>query len=301
MKKSKNMVPRKIVLGLIFTLTLISTVIFTSIDASYTSRKYTSQYDSKEEAIIAGAELNERIALEGMVLLKNENTVLPLETGVGTDETKVSVFGYKSVFPDGGGSADGDTSDGIVRLSSDIYSSLSDAGYKVNPVIRDVYEQWSEDSNDNRSDYWFAQDSNYTSMLDTMRNSYQSYDDAAVVVLTATNLEPDSVSGTTPNIDPTTMLDPEGNVVPDLHMRELDQGQLDLVDEVTANFDNVIVVINSSVPLEMSELQNNPLVDSIILAGEPGANGFNALGMLMSGEVNFSGRLADTYMADFTK
>ncbi|MDY0294545.1 MAG: glycoside hydrolase family 3 C-terminal domain-containing protein [Acholeplasmataceae bacterium] len=277
---------------------ILMTAIFSTSVLSFAA---TSSYDSKEEAIIAGAVLNERIALEGMVLLKNTGNALPLETGLGTDATRISVFGYKSVFPDGGGSTGADASGGVVRLNSDIYTSLLDAGYAVNPTMKEIYSSWSEESSENRSDYWFMQDANYASMLASMQSSYTHYNDAAVIVLTATNLTPFTGGGwILPPVDSTQMLDPDGNIVPGLHKRQFDSGQLALVNEVTTHFDNVIVVINSSVPVEMAPLQNNPAVDAIILAGEPGSNGFNALGKLMKGDVNFSGKLVDTYMTDYT-
>ena len=66
---------------------------------------YTSDYDSKKEAIEAGLELNEKISEEGMILVKNENKALPVKTG--TEGAKVTVLGYAGVSPNAGSSANG--------------------------------------------------------------------------------------------------------------------------------------------------------------------------------------------------
>ena len=57
-------------------LTTLQTNGFKTADAA----TYVSDYGSKNESIVAGAELNERIAEEGIVLLKNSNNTLPLKT-----------------------------------------------------------------------------------------------------------------------------------------------------------------------------------------------------------------------------
>ncbi|MFU8785786.1 MAG: glycoside hydrolase family 3 C-terminal domain-containing protein [Candidatus Izemoplasmataceae bacterium] len=290
---------------MMLTLTLMFVFLGVIVDVSASARTHNSDYNSKEETIVAGAELNLRIALEGMVLVKNENDALPLDTGKGTNATRVTLFGYKSVYPEGGGAATADTSAGVVTLSADIYSSLNEAGYVINPTMKNVYSSWRAQADTNTSDYAFGKDDNFSDMLEQMRQSYQNYNDAAIVVLTATNtnrstLARDFVGVARPNVDPTKMVDNDGNVIPNLHLRQFDEEQLKLVTEATANFDTVIVVINSSVPVEMGSIQDNDDVDAIIIAGEPGANGFLALGLLMNGTVNFSGRLADLYMRDFS-
>ena len=67
---------------------------------SASAAAYASSYNSKQDAIDAGARLNKQIAEEGMVLLKN-NGALPLYASKA-NPSKVSVFGYASVSPAGG-------------------------------------------------------------------------------------------------------------------------------------------------------------------------------------------------------
>jgi beta-glucosidase len=249
---------------------------------------YTSSYSSKEEAKLAGAKLNLQIAEEGMVLLKNENNALPLTAGKGTQRAKVSVFGYGAVSPAGGGSTGGDTSGGVVRVQADIYSSLRDAGFEVNPTVKAGYEdiitKASADTTDTRTMGDAKLSDQLTSTVKAAwEKSYSKYDDAAIVVFS---------DGTN------TVGTAEGNRD---HKLQLDKEQYDLLDYVTSKFDKVIVLINSSNPLEISEIKNNEKVDAILLIGEPGDNGLTAVGEILNGSVNPSGRTSDTWATDFTK
>lgn len=234
---------------------------------------YQTSYGSKDEAIIAGAALNLEIASEGMVLLKNENAALPL---LG-DARKITVFGYASVSPAGGGNAEaGDTSGGVVKLQSDIYSSLADAGFEVNQTVKSSYTQWKA-SEDINNDAAVASLEDYDGILDSWKPSFEEYSDAAIVVLS-------------------------GGVSPErVHSLQFDAEQYALVDFATENFDKVILLINSSKPFEIPTLKHDPKVSAILVVGEPGDNGFDALGKILTGEVTPSGRTVDTWASDFTK
>lgn len=53
--------------------------------------------------------------------------------------------------------------------------------------------------------------------------------------------------------------------------------------------------------MELDVLEEDEGVDAIVWVGSPGQTGFNALGNILNGTVNPSGRTADIYPADFTK
>lgn len=267
------------------------------IASAATAKRWTSDYSSKEETIQAAAELNLQIAQEGMVLLKNDdvgstNTAsLPVKTGVGTNAARISVFGYASVKPTGGGNAEGeDNSAGTVRLASDIYSSLEDAGYKINPVVEGLYRDWTS-SNSNKSDY--ALNDKVTSAMKNSKviASCKDYSDAAIVVINAPNTTGSRYS----QLLSSAMSDELGDKW--AHIKQLDAAQVKLIDEVTEVFDNVVLVLNTNYPLELGESADK--VQSILIAGQPGANGFVALGQILSGEINPSGRTVDIFPTEF--
>ena len=81
---------------------------------------------------------------------------------------------------------------------------------------------------------------------------------------------------------------------------ELSQTERNLVDMVCSNFNNVVVVYNGSNPLEMGWTEEYDQIGGVLLCASPGATGFNALGKILNGEVNPSGKTVDTWLKDVT-
>lgn len=67
------------------------------------------------------------------------------------------------------------------------------------------------------------------------------------------------------------------------------------------NYNKVVVVLNESTTMEVGDLKDDNDIDGIIWAGSPGSTGFNALGEILAGTVNPSGKTPDLYSRDFTK
>ena len=244
---------------------------------------FKSDYSTKAEAVQAGLDLNEQIAEEGMILLKNVDSTLPLTTSA-TNKTKVTVLGYAGVNPNAGSSANGgDSSAGSAIALENVYSSLEEANYEINPTVKDQYEAWADMENVS-SDSAIANltDGNDFATKSATWTNLGDYDTALVVLSAGSN----------------TVGSEEGQRV---HSLQLDDEQLDLLNYATSNFDTVIVLVNSCTPIELAAIQNNAAVDAVLNIGEPGDNGFAALGKVLSGKVNPSGRLTDTWATDFTK
>lgn len=244
---------------------------------------YTSDYSSKAEAKAAGLDLNERICEEGMILLKNENNTLPLATNPGTQAKRISVFGAASVSPDGGGGDKADGSAGTVKVQANLYSSLQDAGYATNPVLENQYLEWKAAKK--TTDLGLQADFNKAKT--ELEKSYVGYHDAAIVMLKEGTVEKDKDK----NILPTSVK----------YSLQYDRAQDELIDYVTSKFDKVILLINNSKPVELQKYKDNPKIGAIMVVGNPGDNGFDAVGKILKGEVNPSGRTTDTYARDFSK
>ena len=218
-----------------------------------------------------------------MILLKNVDSTLPLTTSA-TNKTKVTVLGYAGVNPNAGSSANGgDSSAGSAIALENVYGSLEEANYELNPTVKDQYEAWADMENVS-SDSAIANltDGNDFATKSATWTNLGDYDTALVVLSAGSN----------------TVGSEEGQRV---HSLQLDDEQLDLLNYATSNFDTVIVLVNSCTPIELAAIQNNAAVDAVLNIGEPGDNGFAALGKVLSGEVNPSGRLTDTWATDFTK
>ena len=289
---------------------------------------YYSTFGSKNEVVEAGNDLNERISEEGFVLMKNEGNVLPLATtvreGRNSRQTKVSVFGKAStnLLIGGSGSGSGNTAG-----AATIKGSLEAAGYDVNDTLWDWYSSEASGANSyprisgDQVTHGLATIETTTEEFNAGKSTFESslsdYKDAAVVVFArqggeGIDLPTASVDGIelpeNPKVGDTLTLSEngkhtlkgrtgEGRYLD--HYLELDEDEEALLDYVQSKFGKVIVVINSSNAMEMTELQNDADVDGIVWIGGPGNQGVNALGRLLSGEVNFSGRTVDLYAADY--
>lgn len=82
---------------------------------------------------------------------------------------------------------------------------------------------------------------------------------------------------------------------------ELSKTEQDLVDLVCSNFDDVIVVYNGANAMELGWTNDYEQIKSVLLCAGAGATGFNALGNIISGEVNPSGKTTDTWLKDINK
>ena len=256
---------------------------------------------SKAEAFANAQEINLKLAEEGFVLLKNENAALPMNKGA-----RISVFSKNSVNLSYGGSGSGgfDTSN-----NKDLYESLSDAGFVTNPTLKSFYESSqsgpvrtanSSDLDNGDNQKIATAETPQSKYTDAVKNSYADYSDAALVVITRIGGEGFDL--------PRYQGDSEGAVSPDSHYLELDQNEIDLLTAVTdGTFKRVVVVFNTPSSFEATFLKDSAYaafadkIDAAVWIGFTGSNGITALGEILNGDVNPSGRLVDTWAADFTK
>lgn len=270
------------------------------------SDEVTSVYPTQKATNKAGAfanaqEVNLKLAEEGFVLLKNENAALPMNKGA-----RISVFSKNSVNLSYGGSGSGgfDTSN-----NKNLYESLNDAGFVTNPTLKRFYESSqsgpvrtanSSDLDNGDNQKIATAETPQSKYTDAVRNSYADYSDAALVVITRIGGEGSDL--------PRYQGDSEGAVSPDSHYLELDQNEIDLLTAVTdGTFKRVVVVFNTPSSFEATFLKDSAYaafadkIDAAVWIGFTGSNGITALGEILNGDVNPSGRLVDTWAADFTK
>lgn len=261
----------------------------------------TQKATNKAEAFANAQEVNLKLAEEGFVLLKNENAALPMNRGA-----RISVFSKNSVNLSYGGSGSGgfDTSN-----NKNLYESLNDAGFVTNPTLKRFYESSqsgpvrtanSSDLDNGDNQKIATAETPQSKYTDAVKNSYADYSDAALVVITRIGGEGFDL--------PRYQGDSEGAVSPDRHYLELDQNEIDLLTAVTdGTFKRVVVVFNTPSSFEATFLKDSAYaafadkIDAAVWIGFTGSNGITALGEILNGNVNPSGRLVDTWAADFTK
>lgn len=261
----------------------------------------TQKATNKAEAFANAQEVNLKLAEEGFVLLKNENAALPMNKGA-----RISVFSKNSVNLSYGGSGSGgfDTSN-----NKNLYESLNDAGFVTNPTLKRFYESSqsgpvrtanSSDLDNGDNQKIATAETPQSKYTDAVRNSYADYSDAALVVITRIGGEGFDL--------PRYQGDSEGAASPDSHYLELDQNEIDLLTAATdGTFKRVVVVFNTPSSFEATFLKDSAYaafadkIDAAVWIGFTGSNGITALGEILNGDVNPSGRLVDTWAADFTK
>lgn len=261
-----------------------------------------------EESMQASTELCEDIAEEGMVLLRNENNTLPLENGKA-----INVFGWSSTNPVYGGTGSGSMSEEFKKET--LIDSLKDAGFSVNQEIVDFYTNysavrptvgmWGQDwtvTEPSMDDYAAA----------GIFESAKKFSDTAVIVIARCGGEgadlPTSIDAAADTFTEGGAFGSSGvrfsanpdDVDPAKHYLELSNREKQMIDQVTKDYSNVIVVINASNTMELGWVEEYDSIQSVIWTAGAGQTGFKALGEILAGTVNPSGRTVDTFVRDLT-
>ena len=269
---------------------------YTVENAEFNQHQTSGEIKTKDDALKEANALNEEIASEGNILLKNEGNALPLGEGA-----KISVFGKNSVNLVYGGSGSSARS-GVDIV--DLYEGLENAGFEVNPTLKGFYESGESGRGRKESPQMGTEVSGFGSgetpqglYTDAVKDSYDDYSDAAIVVISRIGGEGYDL--------PRTMTKEFGDSTPISganatdHYLQLDKNERAMIADVCNNFEKVIVLINCSTPMELGFIEENEKIDGALWIGNPGGNGLNALGKILSGEVNPSGRTVDNFARDF--
>ena len=246
-----------------------------------------SQIDSGtvQENLTKGKELAQEICEGGMVLLKN-NTTLPLTL---ESNNKINIFGWGAsehgFLYQGGGSSEGGYSADKISL----YNAFKSNGFEINEELANAYNGLSyrreggPDRNQH-SVYYRTYEPGQEFYNEHLEHA-KSFSDTAVVVLSRRATEGDDL--------PKVSYNESGQADESRNYLSLTQKEELMMDVVTENFDKVVVLINSSAPMEMGFV-DNPKVDGAIYIGYPGYYGTTAIPRIISGAVNPSGHLTDT-------
>ena len=237
-------------------------------------------------------ELCQKIAEEGIVLLKNQENALPLET------KDLNVFGWSSTeqgfLLSGIGSGSSTISD---EKKVSLLSGLEKDGFNINQDLVKFYNDYDSSTfsfatgNSKRMNLIEPSISEYSDeLIDGARN----FSDTALVVISR-------VAGENVGEIPTTQKKSHGQAEDKtrnyLHISKEEEQLLNMVED---NFDNVIVIINSTNAMELGFL-NDVNIDAALNVGVTGQSGAFAIGKVLDGTVSPSGHLTDTFAYDYTK
>lgn len=235
--------------------------------------------------------LSKRAAEEGMVLLKNEEMTLPLKKG-----QRVALFGKASFDYVKGGGGSGDVT---VSYSRNLYDGL-----KMQNDAVDIFEPLSDFYRKNvEKQYGDKRVPGFTIEPEIpvqLLKSAKAYTDTAVITICRYSGEGwdrrssyDHGKIDKDMADPV-MLKRSKEVFPkgDFYLTDEESR---MVEAVTRSFDNVSVVLNVGGIVDTSWFFDNRRIGAVLLAWQGGIEGGLAAAEILTGKVNPSGKLADTF------
>lgn len=257
---------------------------------------FLSDYDTVDEVVEAGKQFGQELVEEGTVLLKNEDNALPLKT-----EKKISLFG-KNLYSKMGG----------------LPGALMNAGFEVNGALTNFYSNNSLSGTGAPGHPGNGVVVNGLptgeadiSKFDDATNSIEQYGDAAIVAFYRTSGEGFDLPRTMgqvngnykefgPDIQPV-----EGARAVDDHQLQLDKNEAALLDYCAQHFEKVIVLINSPAPMELGFLDDpdhyayHEQIKGALWTDAFNSESWAGIANILTGAVNPSGHLPDTYARDF--
>ncbi len=217
------------------------------------------------------------IEAEGIVLLKNEDNILPL------DGKKLNIFGVGSVCPFFGGAGSGCiTSENPVSF----YDALDEKGVEYNTELRELYEEecgteaiptTSHPVVNNALGLILTKsqlpEMPVSLLTDDIMNNAKAFSDTALVMISRTSAEGTDLTE---------------------EILRLSNEERALIEKLNANFENIIVLLNISNIIEMGFIEEYENIKAAASIWIPGEFGMYSVVDMLTGKVNPSGRLADT-------
>lgn len=263
-----------------------------------------------EESMAEAYTVNTELVGEGVTLLENKGA-LPIASG-----SAVNVFGWASTAPVYGGVGSGALNDQYAV--TDLITGLKNAGIQVNEELVSFYEtyqaerpavgMWAQD--------WTLPEPNVSAYSADLMNNAKTFSDTALVVISRPGGEnadmptdmASVVDGSWVKRDELTGNSYFNGVYDDSlnegndwdagdHYLELSNREEEMLAMVCENFENVVVLINANNAMELGFLKEYD-VDAALYTPCPGQNGFDAVGQVVTGAVNPSGKTVDTWLYD---
>ncbi|WP_026516422.1 glycoside hydrolase family 3 protein [Butyrivibrio sp. MC2021] len=263
-----------------------------------------------KETSDASTKLAQQIAEEGIVLIENQANTLPIASG-----SKLNVFGWASINPILGGAGSGALNNAYATI--DILQSLKHAGIETNSELTKFYTDYKADRPEVGmwAQDWTLPEPNVSLYTDSLISNAKSFSDTALIVISRSGGEgadlPNDMVGMVNGTyqDGTTytagVYDDTLNQGNDWdagdHYLQLTNREEEMISLVCQNFDKVVLVYNGANAFEMGFIKDHPQIKSVLWAAGMGHVGMEALGEILTGAVNPSGKLIDTYVYDMEK
>lgn len=210
-----------------------------------------------------------KMVSEGIVMLKNNNNALPLDT-----DKEVAVFGriqfhyYKS----------GTGSGGMVNVTKvvNILDGLIDNGVKVNEKLLDTYRKWDKENPFDLGEGWGGEPWSQKEMpLDEglVKETAKSCETAIVIIGRTAGEEQDN------RLEAGSYL--------------LSDDEIAMLTVVRKNFKKVVLLLNVGNIIDMTDI-NRIAPDAVLYVWQGGMTGGKGTADVLTGKVSPSGKLPDT-------
>ncbi|OZG60162.1 glycosyl hydrolase [Bifidobacterium myosotis] len=300
-KTVKNVGTRKLIHSESWLVFLVAVVVAVSMMlfgplASLLNSATATKYELSQTTISNASKLAKEIQAEAITMLKNEDGNLPLAN------KKVNVFGWGSTNPVYGGTGSGSMNQNYETTS--LLDGLKEAGIETNADLSKLYTDYRSDRPvvAMAEQDWTLPEVPADQYSDSLISQAKSFSDEAVVVITRVggegadlplNMKAKGITYTNNSKDYEDFKDGESFL-------ELSQTEKNMIDLVTKNFDKVTVVYNGANAFELGFVDQYPQIKSVLWCPPAGQTGFSALGDVLAGETNPSGKTSDTFVKDLT-
>ena len=258
--------------------------------------------DSGNEKNNMGDKLAVEIEQEGIVLAQNNDDVLPLNP----EKKTVNVFGHAVVDWLISNSGSGSSGPGSSQKSVGLLDALDNYDVEYNTDVIDYYKKWvtprslpysiscGYDDLYRLADPSLSQVAAYKTVYDNaLTKAQQDGCDTAIVCLSRAAGE---------HIDPPHEQINNRATTSSKVFKNKDRGYLEITTEeeelltaVGHDYDKVIVIINSSNVMQMDFMKTIPGLDACLIVGPTGTVGATAIPKVLYGDIDPSGRTADTW------
>lgn len=257
----------------------------------------TTKYMLSDTTVSKANELAKEVQSEAITMLKNDDSNLPLSN------KKVNVFGWGSTNPVYGGTGSGSMSDQYETVS--MLDGMKQAGIETNSELTKLYTDyrkdrpmvamWSQD--------WTLPEVPAKQYSDKLISDAKDFSDEAVITITRvggegadlpTNMKAKGITYKNNSKDYDDFQKGESFL-------QLSKTERDMIDLVTSNFKKVTLVYNGANTFQFDFLNDYPQIQSVVWCPPAGQTGFSALGEVLAGETNPSGKTSDTFLKNLTK
>ena len=239
----------------------------------------------------AHIELSKEAAKEGMVLLKNENNVLPLAAG-----SKVALFGKGTFDYVKGGGGSGDVT---VAYTRNLYEGLSLQKDKIS-IFEELCDYYRKDIEEQYKNGNVPGMTIEPDVPNELLQKAKAYTDTAIITICRYSGE---------GWDRKSVIDPDNKALWDYERKMTEKSaeifkdgdfclsvkEKEMVDAVKTNLKNVIVILNVGGMVDTSWFAYDPKIQSALLALQGGMEGGLAAAELLVGDGNPSGKTVDTF------